>query len=232
MLKYFSSKTKEMTFKQKAEYYSQILSVIASLILIVSISLDTFSNTQSLNDDVYLKIQFWICIYFLVNIMFMWHISQEKHKFFLRWIFIFLLSIPYTSIFSVFELNLSDEALYLLRFIPLIRGGAALAILVFMMVKSNATGIFISYMVLLFSTIYFLSLIFYVFELSTNVRIETYSDVLWWASMTVTTVGSDILPVTAIGKISATLMAVVGMTFFPIFTVYITSVVQDMNKKG
>ncbi len=230
-LQYFSLKTKEMTFRQKAEYYSEIVSVFASLLLILSISLDTFNNTQFLNDTVYLEIQFWVCMYFLVDIMFLWYISENRKKFMLSYFLIFLLSIPYTNIFNALSLQFTDAQLYLLRFIPLIRGGVALALLVLMMVKSSVTGLFISYMILLFSTIYFLSLIFYVFELSINPMVISYTDVLWWAAMTVTTVGSNIIPVTAAGKIATTGLAIVGMTTFPIFTVYITSIVHSANIK-
>ena len=231
VLQYFSLKTKAMTFRQKAEYYSELVSVVASLLLILSISLDTFNNTQFLNDTVYLEIQFWVCMYFLVDIMFLWYISENRKKFMLSYFLIFLLSIPYTNIFNALSLQFTDAQLYLLRFIPLIRGGVALALLVLMMVKSSVTGLFISYMILLFSTIYFLSLIFYVFELSVNPLVTSYEDVLWWAAMTVTTVGSNIIPITAAGKVATTGLAIVGMTTFPIFTVYITSIVHSANIK-
>ena len=50
------------------------------------------------------------------------------------------------------------------------------------------------------------------------------------ASMTVTTVGSNIVPETTLGKVCTALLATCGMTIFPIFTVYITSLVQRMNQ--
>ena len=53
---------------------------------------------------------------------------------------------------------------------------------------------------------------------------------LWWASMTVTSVGSSIVPETTLGKVCTALLATCGMTIFPIFTVYITSLVQRMNQ--
>ena len=49
-----------------------------------------------------------------------------------------------------------------------------------------------------------------------------YGDALWWAWMNVTTVGAAIFPVTAVGKVVCVLLPIVGMIFFPIFTVYIS----------
>ena len=49
--------------------------------------------------------------------------------------------------------------------------------------------------------------------------------------MDVTTVGSNIYAVTSIGKILSVILAALGMMMFPIFTVYITSIVQEANKK-
>jgi voltage-gated potassium channel len=41
--------------------------------------------------------------------------------------------------------------------------------------------------------------------------------------MNVTTVGAPIFPVTAIGKVVCVSLPVVGMMFFPIFTVYVSN---------
>lgn len=49
--------------------------------------------------------------------------------------------------------------------------------------------------------------------------------------MTVTTLGSNIIPVTDIGKISTATVAITGITIFPIFTVYITNLIQDWKAK-
>ena len=49
--------------------------------------------------------------------------------------------------------------------------------------------------------------------------------------MDVTTVGSNIVAVTPTGKILSVLLAALGMMMFPIFTVYVTSLVQRANKE-
>ena len=62
-----------------------------------------------------------------------------------------------------------------------------------------------------------------------NPLVNGYGDALWWAFMDVTTVGSNIYAVTATGKILSVVLAALGMMMFPIFTVYVTSLLQKFN---
>ena len=62
-------------------------------------------------------------------------------------------------------------------------------------------------------------------------RNTDFGDAIWWASMNLTTVGADIFAVTAVGKILTVLLPTLGMMMFPIFTVYITNLIQQSNEK-
>ena len=59
--------------------------------------------------------------------------------------------------------------------------------------------------------------------------VTRYTDALWWAFMDVTTVGSNIYAVTVTGKILSVVLAALGMMMFPIFTVYVTRLLQKFN---
>lgn len=120
---------------------------------------------------------------------------------------------------------------YFLRFIPLVRSGWALAIVVGWLTSNRASGLFVSYLTMLLAMVYFSSLIFFVIEQKVNPEVKDYSDALWWAFMDVTTVGSNIIAITPTGRILSVLLAALGMMMFPIFTVYVTSLVQSANKK-
>ena len=54
---------------------------------------------------------------------------------------------------------------------------------------------------------------------------------LWWAFMDVTTVGSNISAITVTGRVLSVVLAALGMMMFPIFTVYVTSLVQKSNEE-
>ena len=88
-----------------------------------------------------------------------------------------------------------------------------------------------SYITMLMATVYFASLIFFVLEHKVNPMVTDYWSALWWAFMDVTTVGSNIYAVTPTGKILSVVLAALGMMMFPIFTVYVTSLVQQANKR-
>ena len=206
------------------------LSIAAAVLLIVSISLEAFSGQVLLKGWVYVRIQMWVCVYFLFNFLVLMLLSPKKMHFFFRHFLLVLLSIPYLSVIAFFSLPFSAEVQYLLKFLPILRGGVALIVLVKMLVSNDITGLFVAYLVSFFSIVYFQTLIFFVFEHGVNPMVQNYYDALWWASMTVTTVGSNIVPVTVLGKVSTALLATAGMTVFPIFTVYITSLVQRMNQ--
>ena len=142
-----------------------------------------------------------------------------------------LVCIPYTNIIDYFGVSLSNEAHYFIRFIPLIRSGYALAIVVGWLTSSKASGLFISYTTMLLATVYFASLLFFVVEHKINPEVKNYEDSLWWAFMNVTTVGSNIYAITPTGRILSVLLSACGMMMFPIFTVYVTSVVQNANQR-
>ena len=72
---------------------------------------------------------------------------------------------------------------------------------------------------------------YFLIEQKVNPEVKDYNDALWWAFMDVTTVGSNIIAITPTGRILSVLLAALGMMMFPIFTVYVTSLVQSANKK-
>ena len=208
-----------------------VTAVIAALVLIISISLEAFSGQVFKQDSIYARVQLWVCLYFLFDFFLSMLLAPKKMKFLFRHFMLILLSIPYLSLIDYFSLTFSPEVQYLLKFLPIMRGGVALIVLVKMVVSNKITGLFVAYLVSFFSLVYFQTLIFFVFEHGVNTMVTTYYDAVWWAAMTVTTVGSNIIPVTVLGKVLTTLMAASGMTVFPIFTVYISSLVERMNKK-
>lgn len=215
--------------KQSVKKILNFLIIVASLILIINISIESFRNDSFLEHSIYFDIQFWICIFFTIVFLIFFYLSDNKIIFLSKYSILLLLSIPYLAILDYTSIHLSSEEIYLISFIPLVRGGVALIVMILLLVERNSTALLISYIILLFSTIYFITLIFFIFERNVNWQVTTYSDALWWAGMTVTTVGSQIVPITQVGKIVTTILAATGMTTFPVFTVYFSSVVNHFS---
>jgi hypothetical protein len=226
-MKFHLSKNNIIT--NKVYNFLQIAILFLSLFLVVSISIDIFNNIPFETERIYLRIQLWICIFFLSDFFFDLLLSEKKWRYLSTHFLFFVISIPYLNIIDYYDIHLSNEAKYFIRFIPLIRGGYALAIIVGRFTKSKVTGLFVSYLTMMLATVYFSSLLFFAIEPAVNPSVKSYSDSLWWAFMNVTTVGSDIYAVTIAGRILSVVLAALGMMMFPIFTVYITSVVQRVN---
>ena len=85
--------------------------------------------------------------------------------------------------------------------------------------------------VVMASVVYFSSLIFFYQEHTINPLVPDFWSALWWSCMNATTVGSDINPMTPLGKILGGLLGILGMIVFPLFTVYITNIVQRYNSR-
>lgn len=107
-----------------------------------------------------------------------------------------------------------------------------MAIVVGWFTYNRATGLFFTYLFTLISTVFFASLVFFMFERNVNNLVVDYYSALWWASMDVTTVGSNIEAVTPVGRVLSVVLAALGMMMFPIFTVYITNIIQRHNQIG
>ena len=209
-----------------------IIILIVSLFLIISISIDTFNNVPFQSEKTYLKTQLWICIFFLFDFFFELAMSDNKWRYLSTHMVFFIISIPYLNIIDHYHIQLSSSTEYFIRFIPLVRGGYALAIIVGRFTKSKITSLFFSYLTMLMATVYFSSLLFFTLEHKINPGVNDYFDALWWAGMNMTTVGSNIYAITDIGRLVSFILAALGMMMFPIFTVYITSIVQKVNNRS
>lgn len=201
-----------------------------SIYLVVSISIDTFRGVDFYAPR-YLHTQFYICIAFIVVFFLELALSEKKWRFFRNNLLFLIVSVPYLDIFKIYDITFSPQVAYLVQYIPLVRGGYALAIVVGTFTYNRAASIFVTYLVTLMSTVYFGSLMFYLFENKVNEGVNSYTDSLWWALMDMTTVGSDIHPLTPPGKVIAVVLAALGMMMFPIFTVYITSLISHRRDR-
>lgn len=201
-----------------------------SVALIAYLSVDALRGVEFLFDPGYMKFQLLVCIAFIADFFIELYMAPRKWDYIKRRWFFLLLSIPYLNIVSELGLAIGKDALYFVRFIPLARGALALAIVVGYVSTNRLTNIFASYTVVLIAIVYFGSLTFYERELFVNPQVKSYLSALWWACSTATTTGCSIYPVTVAGKVTAAVLAIMGMVMFPLFTVAITSAVRQRIK--
>ena len=220
--------------KKRKWLYSlmHVIVLLLSIFLVITISIDTFHNVKFWKQPEFMRVQFWICIIFLVDFFVEFFLAEKKWRYLATHVFFFIVSIPYLAIFHYFGWKFSPQITYLVQYIPLVRGGYAMAIVIGWFTYNRATGLFFTYIFTLLATVFFASLVFFLFERNINSLVVDYYSALWWAFMDVTTVGSNIVAVTPVGRVLSVVLAALGMMMFPIFTVYITNIIQRHNQIG
>lgn len=224
-LSYIKNPFKEMELlKQKRVVgFLNILVLICSLAIVAVLSSDLITTgIYNPENPLMMQIQLVVCSVFLVDFFVRLVISERKWRFFGQNILLLLFSIPILNILNFTHTTTSPELHYMLGLTPVLRGGYGLIVIIRWITSHTIARLFISYMMIFVSVTYFASLLFLVTERGINPAIKDYWDALWWASMDVTTVGSNIIAVTPIGKVLSVMLAGLGMMMFPIFTVYIT----------
>lgn len=197
-----------------------------SLLLVISISIDTFRGIPFYEDVNYLDLQFWICILLMVLFALEVYTAANSWQYLGRHFLFLLLIIPYLTLFDWWGVELSAQMEYLFRFVPLVRGYIAFTVIAYGLLRDLASGLLITYIVVLFSFIYYCSLIFYVLEVNLNPMLHSFWDSLWYSCMTATTAGCNISAVTNVGRVISVLLALAGMMLLPVFTVYLTNLIR------
>ena len=213
-------------------HFLNLLMLVLSLGLIGFISYDTYLGINFINNSLYMKYQFFVCIVFLLE--YIYHFIISKHKW--RFLFISLpflaISIPYLNIIEYFGIWLDHSTLYYLRFVPVVRGLLSLVIVVAFVTENLSTTVFFSYLFVLIPVIYMSGLIFYFAEKNVNSALKNIWYSMWWAGMNATTIGCYINPVTGTGMIISLGLSLMGIIMFPLFTVYFGNFITSFSHKA
>ena len=220
-----------MLSKPSVQLALHLSAFMLSLLLVISISIDTFKGIPFYDDTNYLDLQFWICLLLIVLFVLEVFNAQSPWHYFGQHLFFLLLIVPYLTIFDWCGVTLSSEVEFLFRFIPLIRGYIAFTVIAYALMRDLTAGLLITYIVVLFSFIYYCSLIFYVLESSVNPMLHSFWDSLWYSCMTATTAGCNISAMTSMGRVISVLLALAGMMLLPVFTVYLTDLIRTGRVK-
>ena len=114
----------------------------------------------------------------------------------------------------------------------MLRAVMALYITLRWLIARRTTRLLWAYIATVAVCTYFAALFFYEYEAPVNSAVHGFGDALWWACMNMTTVGAEIFPVTAIGKVICVVLPIIGMAMFPVFTVYVTSLYTPHERRG
>lgn len=151
---------------------------------------------------------------FLVNLA-----TAERKLEYLKWGWIDLVS----SIPNLTILRWGRFA-RVIRILRILRGVRSTKAIVRFLFQNRARGAFASTMLISFVMVVFGSLAILNCETVPESNIRTASDALWWAFVTITTVGyGDHYPVTELGRVVAAVLITAGVGLFGTFTAYVAS---------
>lgn len=219
---------KKLTVQERKNIFRIVHTAILllSVALIVFISYEIFNDIAFLNDRTYMTFQLCVCVFFMLDYCLSVWLADNPRRYAWRNIGFLLISIPYLNIIDLLGVDPGPEVLYYIRFIPLIRGAWAMAIVVSYVSTNRIVGIFASYLSIMLLVLYFASILFFAREQPVNPGVPTYWSALWWCSLEMTTIGAPVNPFTPTGKVLAAILASLGMMMFPLFTVYLTQLIR------
>lgn len=209
-----------------------LLVLAASVMMIVWITRETIDNVSFLSAPGYMRFQFWVCLLFLFDIAVEWLFAPHKLRYVVSNLFFILISIPWLNLIETSGLQLSPQAYYVMRFVPMIRAGYVLALISGALSANKALSMMAVYIIWVIASVYFGSLVFFVEEHYINPLVDSWWSALWWSALNITTVGCEISPMTATGKVLAIILSGEGLILFPVFTVYVTNAVIGSQKSG
>lgn len=201
-----------------------ILTLVASILLLASLSLEVLSSRDLAEfSQLYTWAMLAVCMIFLVDFFLMMWASSNRWNFLGRNFVMLILSIPYHFIINLVGVVPDHLMTVILSVVVVLRAVMALFITLRWLIERRATRLLWAYITTVAMCTYFASLLFYEYESPVNSSVRNFGDALWWAAMNLTTVGAEIFPVTAIGKVICVMLPILGTAMFPVLTVYITS---------
>ncbi len=206
--------------------FLNILIIFLSIYVLITLILDKFiifpteiSRILSIIDNV-------ICGVFLLDFTQRFFKAENKINF-MKWGWIDLISsIP------TFDVMRAGRAVRLIRLLRVLRAFRSIKHLIHHVFKRKSQGALTTAAVVAILMVIFSSIAILQVEDGPNSNIKTAEDALWWAYVTVTTVGyGDKFPVTAEGRIIAALLMTVGVGLFGTFTAFLASWFFEHTKK-
>lgn len=209
--------------KSPIELILHCITLLLSAVILIGISYDTLIyNDPFYPDTKFVRLQNAVCLFFLADLIFNFIICRQKKRFFPVYAISFLVCIPWAPLLEFLNIPLAPDVRYFIRFMPLLRCGYALTVVIGWLTSGTVSKVFYTYLFTFATGVYLSSLAFYVSESGVNPQVTRYTDALFWACMDAVTVGCNIEPASAVGKILAVFDAALGIMMFPLFTVYVT----------
>ncbi len=212
----------------KGELFIVALALVSVALLLFEVAADVSPEGQKLIE----KLDLGIAVVFLGE--FSWRLARatDRRLFFKRHWWELLASIPLTSEMTQALRGLRVlRVVRLMRLLRVVRLGVRLHILA-QQAESFAGETSLPLLGFVVGSITFCGALgFHYVEFGVNPNVDSFGDSLWWAAVTVATVGyGDIFPITTAGRLVAVLLMVTGIGALGVFTAEIAGYVIRSKK--
>lgn len=165
------------------------------------------------------QIDIIICGLFFMDFLYTLYMSENRLKYMYTWGWIDLLScVP-----MIDQLR-SGRVMRIYRLVRLLRAIKATKILINFILKNRTNNAFLAVVLLTLLMVSMGSIMILIFENVPEANIKNAEDAIWWAYVTITTVGyGDRFPVTTEGRILGAILMTVGVGIFGIFSGFVAS---------
>ena len=198
--------------------YFDIVIVILSIYVLITLIIDSFFKLAPEVSRLLYLIDDLICVIFLYDFTSRFIKAPSKLKF-MKWGWIdFISSIP------TFEYLRIGRLIRLVRLFRVLRAFRSVRYLTSHIFKTRTKGTFATVSLISFLMVIFGSISILQVETAPESNIKTAEDAIWWAFVTITTVGyGDRYPVTTEGRIIAAFLMITGVALFGTFTGFIAA---------
>jgi len=211
------NKTKENPAR-KITTYDLVIGLLAIFSLIILIPL-TFGNLQQSTYDVLNGLEIGLCLIFLFDFFRNLFRAQKKWRYFLKgggWLDL-LGSLPFST-FAIFRVA---RLFRVVRVMRTLRASDFRTILTRRLAQSTLLFTLVVALLLVFLIS---GIVLYAEKGAPHANILTYPEAIWWAFVTITTVGyGDYYPVTTLGRSMAVILMFFGLGIIGVLSSYLSS---------
>lgn len=196
----------------------QLVILVLSFYVIGALVVDVFFDLSEEMSQLLQYIDLVVCFFFFLDFAIRFRAAHNKRRF-MRWGWIDLLaSIPAGVLFA-------GRLVRMVQVIRVLRAIKSMNMIWRILFRNRAEGLFASVATATLLLVAFGSMTMLMVE-SPNPEssIDTAEEALWWAFVTVTTVGyGDFYPITTLGRVVAVALMIAGVGLFGSFAAYISS---------
>lgn len=197
----------------------EILLLIASISLILGVTVEVVLGDKSHFSSWFVTLQFVVCLIFLAYFFIGLSESKSPRRYIMRNLVFLILSIPYLNIMMWFIPNCDRTTFMIAGASPVIRSLLAISIILRWAIRGNtAKSLFFAYILGVILFTHLSALLLYYIEYGINPDLTKFGDAIWWAWMGLSTAGAHLVPISTVGRALGAILPMMGMMILPIFT--------------